>query len=269
MSANQTDFEPPTYDTCDDVSDRCPVSATIYGDYFTTGACAFFAAMYGLLLIAQGYLGWRSKTWSFMSWLAAGTVFEFAGYIGRAMLSKNPWQFTPFILQNLSLVLGPTFVAASISITFKYIVMWYGTEWSLIRPSLYPWVFVGTDLISIVIQGTGGGVSSVASNREDGQSLMDVGNGLLIAGVCFQVVNMTFCGGLMLVYIWRRRQALRQGQASISAEGVGSSGDETPTQTASRFSSQKAGSRQDSKVKMFIWALTGAYIAIIIRCIYR
>ncbi|KAF3349506.1 hypothetical protein VdG2_02352 [Verticillium dahliae VDG2] len=227
MSSSTPDLEPPSYTTCDGVSDRCPVSATVYGDYFTTGACAFFVAAHALLLAAQVYLGWRSKAWSFAAYLALGTAFELMGYAARIAMSYNPWSYEGFVIQLLMLILGPTLVAAAISVTFKHLVLWHGPQWSFIRPRLYPWVFVGTDFFSIVIQAAGGGVSSVATDGDDpDQGLLDVGSGLLVAGVVFQVANMVFCGGLMLL-------------------------------------------PKDPKVQKFIWAITGAYIAIIVRCIYR
>ena len=37
---------------CDHVSPECPVSATIYGDYFTLGATATYAALFALMLAA-------------------------------------------------------------------------------------------------------------------------------------------------------------------------------------------------------------------------
>ncbi|KAM0330813.1 hypothetical protein ACHAQA_003768 [Verticillium albo-atrum] len=264
-------YEPPSYTTCDGVSERCPVSATVYGDYFTTGACAFFVAAHAVLLAAQAYLGWRSKAWSFAAYLAIGTAFEIMGYAARIALSYNPWSYEGFVIQLLMLILGPTLVAASISVTFKHLVLWHGPQWSFIKPRLYPWVFVGTDFFSIVIQAAGGGVSSVATDGEEpDQALLDVGSGLLVAGVVFQVVNMVFCGGLMVLYIWRRHRALKKGGAAV-AGGVGGAVTEGGESSASSAlgPAGKTDGPKDPKVKKFIWAITVAYVAIIVRCIYR
>ncbi|KAM0270420.1 hypothetical protein ACHAQH_009455 [Verticillium albo-atrum] len=272
MSSSVPDYEPPSYTTCDGVSERCPVSATVYGDYFTTGACAFFVAAHTVLLIAQAYLGWRSKAWSFAAYLAIGTSFEIMGYAARIAMSYNPWSYEGFVIQLLMLILGPTLVAASISVTFKHLVLWYGPQWSFIKPRLYPWVFVGTDFFSIVIQAAGGGVSSVATDGEEpNQSLLDVGSGLLVAGVVFQVVNMVFCGGLMLLYIWRRNRALKRAESGAGAAAAVESGDTTSSSASGRVAAGagKMDRTKDPKVKKFIWAITGAYIAIIVRCIYR
>jgi hypothetical protein len=232
------------------------VEATIYGDYFTLGATAAYATIFGAFLAAQVPLAIRARTWSYGAWLAAGTGFEFIGYVCRSVMSKNPWNFEAFIAQNLCLVLGPTLVAAAISITFKHLVLWYGPEHSLIRPRLYPWVFVGTDFISICIQSAGGGLASGAGSNE---SVFKMGNNMLLAGVSFQVVNMTFCGGLILAYIWRRRQ---------SGRTCNPNDHDLDLPPCARGSPQEV-SRNGKRAKTFTWGLAVAYIAIIARCIYR
>lgn len=251
-----------SYSTCDAVSAACPVELTIYGDYFTLGATATYAVVFGGFLIAQGPLLWKGKTWSFGAWLFAGTVFEFIGYVGRSVMTQNPWNFEAFIAQNLCLVLGPTLVAAASSITFKHLVLWYGPEHSLLRPNLYPWVFVGTDFISICIQSAGGGLASAAGSDA---SVFKIGNNMLLAGVSFQVVNMTFCGGLILAYIWRRRQALQTGPVPSSDTWSGSQADLPPCRQGSASEVQ----RNKKKMAWFIGGLATAYMAIIFRCIYR
>lgn len=261
-----TDYEPPSYETCSDgVSAKCPVEASLYGDYFTLGACIFFVVAHALALIPQIYFGIRARTWSYTIWLAIGTIFELVGYCGRVVMSSNPWVYNAFVIQLVLLILGPTLVAAAISITFKHLVLWYGREYSFIKPVLYPWVFVGTDFFSIIIQAAGGGVSSAATNGENAnQELLDVGSAMLVAGVVFQMANMVFCGGLMLIYIWRRHKAIKNGTAVRA-------GDEPGTESGSSMNggNVKVIRASDKKTKMFVFALTVAYVAIIIRCIYR
>ncbi|KAH6662430.1 RTA1-like protein [Plectosphaerella plurivora] len=257
------EYENPSYFNCDNVSERCPVELTIYGDYFTQGACIFFVVAYGINLIAQGYFGWRLKSWGFVSCLAAGAILEFMGYVGRTVLSENPWNFGAFVIQNLMLVLGPTIVAAAISVTFKHLVIWYGSQWSLIRPKLYPWVFVGTDVVSLLVQMAGGGVAAMATGDTD-PAMMNLGNNLMLAGVAFQLVNMVFCGGLILTYAWRRRQ--NKTKVVFDSTQQGSDASET-VDTAARYATSDDAAKV--RTKRFVWALAVAYLAIIFRCIYR
>lgn len=123
-----------SYNTCDQVSPECPVELTIYGDYFSLGATATFASIFGSF--AQVPLAFKAKTGSYSTWLFAGTAFEFIAYVARSVMTQNPLHFAEFIAQNLCLVLGPTLVATAISITFKHLVLWYGHEYSLLRPKL-------------------------------------------------------------------------------------------------------------------------------------
>jgi hypothetical protein len=61
----------------------------------------------------------------------------------------------------------------------------------------------------------------------------------------------------MLIYIWRRHKAIKNG-AAVRAGDEHSAGENVKVIRAS-----------DKKTKMFVFALAAAYVAIIIRCIYR
>lgn len=257
---------------CTRVTPDCPVSATVYGDYFTFGACLFFIIAFSLLFFAQLGLGFRSRTWAFTFYLALGTIFEVIGYIGRLIMFSNPYQEIAFILQILFLILAPTLVAAAISLTFKHIVLYYGRRFSFIKPALYPWIFVGSDFVSIAIQGIGG---SVAASGTVGDKVdpvrADLGNSLLIAGVAFQVVNMVVCGAFMLIFLRRYRRA--KAKASGTTEAVVTATEKqvpaSETRSVDYQDQPWRSAESDRKLKRYIYAISVAYVAIIIRCIYR
>ncbi|KAJ4135302.1 hypothetical protein NW768_004927 [Fusarium equiseti] len=246
----------PTYDNCDEVTSRCKVEYTVFGDYLSTGASGFFLVAFALLLLMQLWYGFRGRMWSYMIWLALGTFFEFIGYCGRYVLSKNPWAMKAFLIQYLTLLLAPTLVAAAISITFKHLVLWYGPQWSLLRPRLYPLVFVGTDIISIFVQVVGGGMTAASTTGNGNESTKKLGEGLVIGGVIFQAVNMMCCATLMFIYAKRRKSSLRGGFQQMN-------GGETPPATLEHSA------RKGKRTKRFCSILAVAYIAIIIRCVYR
>jgi hypothetical protein len=245
----------PSFDTCTDVTPWCPVSLTVYGHYFNLGASIFYTVFFTLCLIWQIVQAVRGKTISFSIFLAIGTGFEIMGYGARISMSPigTVWNYNAFVIQLLMLILGPTLVAAAISVTFKWIVVQEGVKYSLIKPKWYPWVFVGTDFFSIVIQAAGGGVSAAATGGDEtNQQLVDVGSGLLVAGVAFQAANMAFCGGLMVIYYWR----YLKGEAATKRE-LDSSHE------------RKSTWKPDTKFKKYLWAIIVAYVAVLIRCIYR
>lgn len=123
-------------------------------------------------------------------------------------------------------------------------------------------MFVGSDFISIYVQSAGGGLASAASSNESG---FKVGNNMLLAGVSFQVINMTFCGGLILAFVWRRRQALKLGPVPTTNGWDSAAVDLPPCLQGTAEEIQK----NSKVVNIFIWSLGVTYFAIIARCIYR
>lgn len=268
MAGNDTFI--PTYDTCDEVSDLCPVEATIYGAELSKGAAVFFGIAFLTCFIVQIYFGIRARTWSFLIWLGLGTIFECLGYLARFSLARNPWSLNSFIVQYLTLLLAPTLVAAAISVTFKSIVIWYGKQWSVLRPALYPWVFVGTDFLSIFIQIVGGGATAAATTGNAGEGVRKLGEALVIGGVAFQVANMMLCGGLMLTYTKRRMSAIKSGVHVLQGEGQREFGSVDMGKRGRKAMSRVSASEKEAKhTRLFVYALAVAYVAIIIRCSYR
>ena len=106
------------------------------------------------------------------------------------------------------------------------------------------------------MQAIGAGMSSGASAGETvNMSLLNVSEGILIAGVAFQLANMIVCGAIIVAFAieYRRHQKTRRN-----------------AEPESPFDRVKAvDSRASFRMKCFAWALTGAYIAIIARCAYR
>lgn len=278
--ADQVPFRP-SYDTCDEVTAQCPVEFTMYGTYLSKGAAYFFGIAFAFLLILQIYLGIRARAYSFSAWLAAGTILEVIGYWARTRLADNPWSLNSFIITYLALLMGPTLVAAAISVTFKHIVIWYGPEWSVMRPVWYPWVFVGTDLISITVQIIGGGATAMAVTGDgSNETLLKLGEYMVIGGVAFQVANMILCALLMIIYWRRRRGSVNKGETLVShhsPERYAPDYRQSAPKLVHRLMSQgrismsraTATDAEAKRVRIFCYALAVAYTGILIRCIYR
>jgi hypothetical protein len=266
MSGNDTFV--PSFETCKEVNDQCPVELTLYGDYFSKGGNIFFGGGFAILLLIQLVLGIKLRAFSYPFYLFIGTAMEAVGYLGRVVMAYNPWVFAAFAAQLMLLVLGPTFVVAAISVTFKHLVIYYDPSLSPIKPVLYPWIFVGSDFIAIIIQGGGAALAGAAtSGSEPNESMLDVASGMLIGGVSFQVANMVLCG-LYMVWYWRRYQNSKRRLQSSSAHGM------DPTiGRMHRVSLNNGGGIRGrvraNRVKYFIWSITAAYIAVLVRCAYR
>ncbi|PYI17479.1 putative RTA1 domain protein [Aspergillus violaceofuscus CBS 115571] len=186
---------------CTEVTPQCPVSATTYGYRPNLGGNCLFAAIFGLCTVYQLVAGIRSRQKLFAIALTVGCVMELIGYTGRIKMHKNPWDSGGFETQIICLILAPSFVAAGIYWSLKHIVMVLAPEKSLLRPDLYPWIFVGCDIGSILLQAAGGGVAGAA--KSNNPKLLNAGNNIMIAGIAFQVATMAACGVLAAIFVVR------------------------------------------------------------------
>ncbi|KAH6693497.1 RTA1 like protein-domain-containing protein [Plectosphaerella plurivora] len=271
MSSPANESFYPSFQSCPDVSDICPIESTLYGDYFTTGACSAITFAYAVLVLSQAYYAGKGTSWTYTIWLGIGTLFELAGYSARIIMSYNPWIFEAFLIQNMTLMLGPTFTAAASSVTFKFLVMWYGEQWSLVRPTLVPYIFVGSDMVSILVQSAGGGLAAASSDGSN-PSMANMANTLMIGGVAFQVVNMVACGGLMVLFWHRRRQGGMSGLSRIDSGTTRLWNHNTSevNLVGGNVKSVSRGTPQEQKrMRIYVWSIAVAYIAILVRCIYR
>jgi hypothetical protein len=143
------------------------------------------------------------------------------------------------VVQICCLIISPALVAAGIYLTLKHIVISFGEQWSRLRPAWYTYIFITGDLISLSLQGAGGGI---ASGSEPGP-MLDLGTNLMIAGVIFQVVILAFFAYFFVEYFVRtyRRQ--------LSEEAIELF--RTPS------------------FRWFIGAVLVAFTGILVRCIYR
>ena len=70
-----------------------------YMSYFPSLAGnAFFAALFGLCLLPQIFLGIRYKTWGFLIAMAGGLILEILGYVARILMRDNMFTNSYFIM---------------------------------------------------------------------------------------------------------------------------------------------------------------------------
>ncbi len=113
---------------------------------------------------------------------------------------------------------------------------------------MYPRIFVTCDFISLVLQGAGGGLASVAANNNEDTA---PGNNTLIAGLAFQVATMLAFIILAVDFAfrtWRRTARLGSDQALDPKHAV---------------------LRSSWKFKGFLVALSLSTLFIFIRSVYR
>ncbi|KAK4136023.1 RTA1 like protein [Trichocladium antarcticum] len=238
----------PSYDTCHEVSQFCPVQATTLGYFPNQGVNIFVAVGYGLAAVVTIVVGVWKRTWGFSAAVAAGCILECVGYVGRALLATNPWNGAAFKMQIVAIILGPTLVCIGLYLTLKHAVTALNRSLSRLPPRVYPLMFVPADVSCLVVQAIGGGIAAAAGNGDG--ALLDHGNRTIMAGIVLQVLVLGAFGGLAGDYLVRAGRFF--GGPAVGAE-------------------HRAGAALwvDRKFRAFRWAMGLAYAALLVRCIYR
>ena len=84
--------------------------------------------------------------------------------------------------------------------------MIYGYRLARFSPKTYTLIFISCDFISLVLQGSGGGLAATAGDQSTGQT----GINLMIAGLAFQVASMTVFMVLAIDYMISVRRAMNR-----------------------------------------------------------
>lgn len=181
---------------CTEVSPACPVSDTIYGYYPNLAGNAFLASIFGICAIVQVMLGVKYRVVAYTVLVVLGCIGEVVGYIGRLMLHANPWNSGALSIQILLLIVSPSFLAASLYLTLKHLILHFGPQYSRMKPKLYTWVFITCDAIGFLTQLVGGGIEAASKT----ENTKNVGNAIMIAGIVFQAITMGVCATLAVDY---------------------------------------------------------------------
>ncbi|KAI7537385.1 hypothetical protein KC316_g15947, partial [Hortaea werneckii] len=155
--------------------------------------------------------------------------------------SKDPFSDIGFKLNVVLLTIAPAFISAGIYITLKHAVIIFGRHLSHLPPNAYMYIFVACDVVSIILQGVGGSISAIAEEK----SVLDQGVNVMIAGLASQVFTLMVFFGLVIEYFIRcRRQPERLNLGTINLA-------------------------KSAKFRLFVAAVTIAFLAIFARCCYR
>lgn len=227
---------------CTKISPECPIEETIYGYYPNLAANAAFAAFFGLFMIVNIFFGIRYRSWTFLIAMTGGCLGEAVGYVGRVLLNDDPFGEGGFNMQIICLTLAPAFIAAGIYLTLKHVVICFGEEHSYLKPRYYTWLFITCDLVSLTLQGAGGGIAATTTN---GSSEQAVGNDLMMAGICFQVVTLVAFAVMASLYYLK-----------LSRSGVPLSPSALAVKNSTGF-------------KLFLGGFLLAFVTMFIRCVYR
>ncbi|KAF8916463.1 RTA1 like protein-domain-containing protein [Mucidula mucida] len=136
--------------------------------------------------------------WAFPTICLAGAM-EILGWSGRLWSSYSPSLNTPFQIQIVCTIMAPTPLVAASFLILGRTIHRLGPAFSRLSPRNYSIIFVSCDLISLIIQGVGGGIASAADNEADANK----GGNVMLGGIVFQLVVITFYALFAAEFIWR------------------------------------------------------------------
>ncbi|EPE07796.1 hypothetical protein F503_00518 [Ophiostoma piceae UAMH 11346] len=155
-------------------------------------AAVIFIIVFFLSTLTHVFLMVRKRTWYFAPFIIGClSPVESVGYIGRALAANEAPDFTttPYIIQALLILLGPTLMAASVYMVLgRLVVILNGEKHTLIKPKWITKIFVAGDVMSFLAQGAGGGMLSSAKKESD----VTRGNNVIIAGLVIQILFFGF-----------------------------------------------------------------------------
>lgn len=154
-----------------------------------------------------------------------------------------------FITQLSCLTLAPAFFAAGIYFSVSRIIDTVGPSNSRIKPKFVPRIFITCDVISLLLQAAGGGISAYRASQEEAP---DPGNYTLIAGLSFQSLTLLLFAILAIDFGLRTKSRMKR--YGIDALN--------PDPAAYRM-------RNSRGFKLLIFSLAASAFLIFVRSIYR
>lgn len=94
----------------------CDLSMSSFDYIPSLGGNAVFAAIFGILLIAQLVLGIRYKIWGYMTAMLLGLLAELIGYVARVLIHDSPFNNDYFLMYLICLTIAPALLSASVCI---------------------------------------------------------------------------------------------------------------------------------------------------------
>ncbi|TDZ21017.1 Sphingoid long-chain base transporter RSB1 [Colletotrichum orbiculare MAFF 240422] len=212
----------------------CPLEWSILRYRPSVPASAVFIAFFAVALTLHAIQGIRMRTWGFMGSMISGCILEIVGYVGRLIIYNNPFSFEGFLMQIICITVAPVFFSAAIYVLLSQTINHLDPTLSRLKPKLFYWLFIPADIVSLILQAAGGGLSSVSTTKE----AVDRGVNISLAGLVFQVFALLAFSLLFADYLMR-------------------------------YSRSAARSKTDTKLKIFLAFLGLSTFFILLRCVYR
>lgn len=234
-----------------------------------------FLVVFSLLFAYYTLAMVRLRHWWFNIAFVLGFALQFIGFLGRVVSVHDITNINPFLQQYVSLTISPAFMMAGVYFVFAQLVQVYGRQYSILQPLWYAYLFIGFDVLSIIIQAIGGGLASTATSQKKDP---DTGSHVIVGGIGVQVVAMTVFISLWFSFLSKLYFAHAPSSGPFRKSILGflrllfnTSGAHTHRSTVleTNYTHEYAGLRRGRFVDYFPLAITCALLLIYIRCVYR
>ena len=240
-----------------------------------------FLVIFAITFVMTCLMWIKSRYWWFnVSW-TCGTALEFLGFLGRVLSFDDMTKFDYYLLQLITLTLSPVFLMAGIYFLFGQLVVIHGRQYSMLKPLHYSYIFITCDVVSLVVQAVGGGMTSIAAQRYEN---VDSGTYTMIAGIAFQVFSMSVFLTFWFVFCWNiyfrdisvnesKPSSYYQKKSLITFIKLLLNGDDANKYKLQVLDKHYNLGYQDLRGRplynYYAIAITSAVIAVYIRCVYR
>ncbi|PVF93522.1 RTA1-domain-containing protein [Serendipita vermifera] len=173
-----------------------------YGYLPSRSAAASFIGLFGLCTLmhnTQTLFGRRRVWWTLV--FTAGGIMEILGWTGRLISSFDPYQASPYLMQIITLIIAPAWFSAGCYAVTGAFIHRIGREQSPLGARAFNYIFVGCDMVSIVLQGVGG---ATAGKEADRGETPEKGRAIMLAGIVFQLASMLVFVFLSVQFYKRR-----------------------------------------------------------------
>ncbi|KAL4800111.1 RTA1 like protein-domain-containing protein [Aspergillus venezuelensis] len=195
--------------------DTCSIEDAYIHYQPSIAANSVFIALFGLLLVGQAILTPVYRMWGFSVSMILGLILEVIGYAARVLFHDDPFNFDYFLMNLISLSLGPVFFCAAIYFLLgRIVIVYHGEDISRLKPKTYAISFVSCDIIALIMQSAGGAITSAAEDTDT----QDIGVNVMIAGLAFQVAALTVFIALATEFAFRLHRRSGRGVRPVSSE---------------------------------------------------
>ncbi|PYH45455.1 RTA1 domain-containing protein [Aspergillus saccharolyticus JOP 1030-1] len=179
-------------------------------------AAALFAVLFGLVTCYLLFKLFQTRAWYNTSFTIGG-IFEIVGYTVRILNYSNTASVGLYAIQSVLILLGPVLFAATVYMTLGRIIRSLpsritavgGTtkakSASLIPPNYLTKLFVASDILSFVVQGSGVGLMVRATGQTTSKAIT-------VVGLLIQVIMFSFFIVVTVVFHRRVKAQLQQQQ---------------------------------------------------------